>query len=201
MLCLMTISQQQQHPPRIRSQTIGQNYLLIAEWTVTVVQDSEGGPVSSTVAQDSEGGHTNTVTPASEGGQHTSVTQNLLQEGGQSQLHAIIPSPSEQPGREASPSGLAPARMPSSTTGIALQPPPIGWNASHGHNTRYRARFQANVASLQLSLDSEHSPVECQFAAMVAAVENIPVQEDGSYNYIYPSAFLSHHEKDTLHYG
>jgi hypothetical protein len=36
---------------------------------------------------------------------------------------------------------------------------------------------------------------------MVAAVENIPVQEDGSYNYIYPSAFLSHHEKDTLHYG
>jgi hypothetical protein len=36
---------------------------------------------------------------------------------------------------------------------------------------------------------------------MVAAVENIHVQEDGTYNFIYPSAFLSHQEKDTHQYG
>jgi hypothetical protein len=168
----------------------------------TVQQDTEEG-TAGTVTPASEGGRhiSSTVASASEGGQHTSVPQNLTTEGGQYQLRAGIPSQSEQSVNEAPPSSPAPDSRPSSTPSIAQQPPRTGWNPSHGHNTRYRARFQANVAGIQSSAHGDHSPVECQFAAMVAAVENIHVQEDGTYNFIYPSAFLSHQEKDTLHYG
>jgi hypothetical protein len=36
---------------------------------------------------------------------------------------------------------------------------------------------------------------------MVAEMEAIHTNDDGTCNFIYPSAFLSSHEKDTLHYG
>jgi hypothetical protein len=85
-----------------------------------------------------------------------------------------------------------------------------GWNARHGHYTRYKARVQANLAAAspnpimtarQQAPHDDPTPVLCQFAAMVSAVETMHNNEDGSCNFLYPSAFLSHSVKDTLHYG
>jgi hypothetical protein len=82
-----------------------------------------------------------------------------------------------------------------------------GWNAQHGHNTRFRTRLQANFSSVSASTDTNTTdqvgsqPIVDKVSAMISCIENLQCQEDGTVNYTYPCAFATNIGSDTLNYG
>jgi hypothetical protein len=82
-----------------------------------------------------------------------------------------------------------------------------GWNSSHTHNTRFKARLRANfacaLATTNTSMAADTSslrPID-HFHAMVSNMEQLQLQDDNTYNFHYPCAFATNMENDTLHYG
>jgi hypothetical protein len=80
-----------------------------------------------------------------------------------------------------------------------------GWNPSHPHQTRFKARLQANLSCTRPSIEQErnnsHLPCRDQFMSMISHVEQLQCLEDGSCNFHYPCAFATNIDNDTLHYG
>ncbi len=83
-----------------------------------------------------------------------------------------------------------------------------GWNASHPHQTRFKARLQVNYTCVQarhpniMAHNPEDYTIQDQFQAMITHIENVYQHEDGTMNYHYPCVFSTSTEhKDTLNYG
>ncbi len=88
-----------------------------------------------------------------------------------------------------------------STTSAARK----GWNVGHHHNTRFKARLQANLTCLQPtpspSDTMSHAHIKDRFQAMISHIEQLQCHEDGTQNFNYPCTFTTNSENDTLHYG
>jgi len=124
--------------------------------------------------------------------------------------HGASSQPSEDPPapEEAPP---APERLPVdsnisaddvSMPPIELSGPRLGWNSGHHHNTRFKARFQANLSaavSQHRSMEDilRTNKIQDQFTAMLTTMEQQHCLDDGTLNAIYPCAL----QNDVLHYG
>ncbi len=81
-----------------------------------------------------------------------------------------------------------------------------GWNSSHSHNTRFKARLQANMSCVRPYLGHHVPPVQPpvtdQLLSMVAHIKAVHTLEDGTANYTCPLALAASADtKDTLNYG
>jgi hypothetical protein len=89
-----------------------------------------------------------------------------------------------------------------STPPIELSGPRLGWNSGHHHNTRFKARLQANLSAAvsqhrYLEDTILNNPIQDQFTAMLALMEEQHCLDDGTINDIYPCTL----QNDVLHYG
>ncbi len=160
--------------------------------TLNVLPDTQ---VSEGVSTTLEGANPE---PQNDAPGHPSITP----EGGTNtaQRHATVTSPTRPEG-----ASLTPTPPPEPATPVSTARP--GWNIGHHHNTRFKARLQAN---LSCTLDApvippteiqHQSQIKDQFHAMVSHLENIHRHEDGTLNFTYPCAFVADNENDTLNYG
>jgi len=74
--------------------------------------------------------------------------------------------------------------------------PRPGWNADHGHRTRFKMRLQANFTQSAVQpVITSFMPCRDQFLAMVANIEQIRQLDDDTFNFTYPCAL----QNDVLH--
>jgi hypothetical protein len=78
-----------------------------------------------------------------------------------------------------------------------------GWNGSHPHYTRFKARLQANFTCVQAYIaptvnrvPAVHPPVTDPFLSMIANIEAVHTLDDGMQNYMYPCAYTA--SSDTV---
>jgi hypothetical protein len=75
-----------------------------------------------------------------------------------------------------------------------------GWNRDHTYGTRFKAHVQVNLTyanHLPTAHQSDQTPVLDQYATMISRIETLATLDDGSPNFIHPSAV----HNDVLHYG
>lgn len=96
-------------------------------------------------------------------------------------------------------------RSPVSPSTVPTPTPPPGWNAQHTHNTRFRARLQANFTCAQAQSNRIQSTgglhVPDTIHALFLSMEQMHKLDDGTFNFCHSSAYTAPIEKDTLHYG
>lgn len=83
-----------------------------------------------------------------------------------------------------------------------------GWNNEHHHNTHFKTRLQANLSCLHATSTTtggtdqpQQHVIKDQFQAMITHIEQLQYHEDGTLNFLYPCAFTTTTDSDTLHYG
>jgi len=67
--------------------------------------------------------------------------------------------------------------------------PRPGWNADHGHRTRFKTRLQANFTQSAVQpVITSFTPCMDQFTAMLANIEQTRQLDDDTFNFTYPCA-------------